>query len=354
MRLLIPIVSIAAAAIANVHAVAIRAADKPTLHIFGDSLSDIGTLKQLTLGLAPAAPYWKGRFSSGPVWNEYLSLLLGYDLYNKAVGGSTSDNSHSTLIDVLGIHLPSTQDQINYFKFIRPLYKKDATRDQDIAILEIGANDYFADTEDIVGGSLTVSSFTSTLSTTVVDQLEQLRKIGFKNIIVANLAAIQYTPMASQDNQRELADTTVTIYNAQLKSKADAWAKDAEDLSLFAIADIGKFVEVTVNSKSIIKALGLTNVTGACLDTLDTKSAASMINSCMNDASDSVCTDPSTFYFFDSVHPSERVQRLFGYYSWKEISALKEGKSFEPTEANLLSLINTYNLGTAAPKPAAI
>ncbi|KAJ2078755.1 hypothetical protein H4R24_004257 [Coemansia sp. RSA 988] len=354
MRLFIPIISIVVVAVANVHAVAIRATDKPKLHIFGDSLSDKGTLKQLTLGLVPAAPYWKGRFSSGPVWNEYLSLLLDYGLYNKAVGGSTSDNSHSTLIDVLGIHLPSTQDQINYFKFIRPLYKKDATRDQDIAILEIGANDYFADTSKLVDGSLAVSSFTSTLSTTVVNQLEQLRKIGFKNIIVANLAAIQYTPMASQDNQREITDTIVTIYNSQLKSKANAWAKDAKDLSLFAIADIGKFVEVTVSSKSIIKALGLTNVTGACLDTLDTKSAASMITSCMNDVSASVCTDPSTFYFFDSVHPSERVQRLYGYYSWKQINALKEGKVYEPTEANMLSLISTYNLGTPAPKPAAI
>ncbi|KAJ2607381.1 hypothetical protein H4S08_004844, partial [Coemansia sp. RSA 1365] len=318
------------------------------------SLSDTGTLKQLTLGLVPAAPYWKGRFSSGPVWNEHLSLLLDYGLYNKAIGGSTSDNKHSTLIDVLGIHLPSTQDQINYFKFIRPLYKKDDTRNEDIAILEVGANDFFADKSDIFDGTLTVSNFTTTLSTTVVDQLEQLRKIGFKNIIVANMPAIQYTPMTTQDNYREITDTTVTIYNAQLKSKADAWAKTAEDLSLFTIADIGKFVEVTVNSKSIMKALGLTNVTGACLDTLDTSSAASMINSCMNDVSESVCTDPSKFYFFDDVHPSERVQRLFGYYSWKEIVALKEGKSYEPTEANLLSIINTYNLGTPAPKPAAI
>ncbi|KAJ2354972.1 hypothetical protein IWW50_001360 [Coemansia erecta] len=354
MKLFITVISAVAIAIANVQAVAVRSSEKPTLHIFGDSLSDIGTLKQLTLGLAPGSPYWNGRFSSGPVWNEYLALLLDYKLYNKALGGSTSDNSHSTLIDVLGIHIPSTQDQINYFKFIRPFYKKDKTRDQDIAILEVGANDYFADTDGLTSGSLSVASFTGTLSTTVVDQLEQLRNIGFKNIVVANLAAIQYTPMAIQGNQQELAASIVNTYNSELAAKTNAWIKNASGVNMFSIGDIGKFVEVTANSPNIIHALGLTNVTGACLDTLDTSSAAAMVTSCMNVPSESVCTDPSRFYFFDDVHPSERIQRLYGYYSWMEISALKQGAVYELNEPNLLSLIKSYKLGTPAPKPAAI
>ncbi|KAJ1845705.1 hypothetical protein LPJ70_002384 [Coemansia sp. RSA 2708] len=354
MKLFIPAISAVIAAVASVHAVAIRSTNKPTLHIFGDSLSDVGTLKQLTLGIAPASPYWNGRFSSGPVWNEYLALLLDYKLYNKALGGSTSDNSHSTLIDVLGIHIPSTQDQINYFKFLRPLYMLDSTRDQDIAILEVGANDYFADTSKLTSGELSVNSFTGTLLTSVLDQLEQLRKIGFKNILVANMAAIQYTPMAAQGSQKALANTAVTSYNADLATQANEWAKNAKDLTTFAVADIGKFVEVTVNSPAIIQALGLTNATGACLDTLDTSSAAAMINSCMNVSTESVCTDPSRFYFFDDVHPSERVHRLYGYYSWMEINALKQGEVFELSEPSLLALIKKYNLGTAAPKPVAI
>ncbi|KAJ2501742.1 hypothetical protein GGH96_001706 [Coemansia sp. RSA 1972] len=354
MKLFISAVSVLIVAVANVQANVERSITKPKLHIFGDSLSDVGTLKQLTLGLAPAVPYWNGRFSSGPVWNEYLSLLLGYNLYNKALGGSTSDNTHSTLIDVLGIHIPSTQDQINYFQFTRPLYKLDFTRNQDIAVLEVGANDYFAKVADLASGSLDVASFTDTLSSTVVDQLEQLRKIGFKNIVVVNMAAIQYTPMATGANQQDLASKTVTTYNSQLAAKANAWAKTAADVSMFAIGDIGKFVEVTANSKNIINALGLTNVTGACLDTLDTSSPKAMIASCMDIPTESVCTDPSKFYFFDDVHPSERVQRLYGYYNYMEISALREGKVFELTEANLLSLISAYKLGTPAPKPAAI
>ncbi|KAJ2159499.1 hypothetical protein GGF46_002995 [Coemansia sp. RSA 552] len=354
MRLFIPVVSAAMAAVATVQAAAIGLADTPLLAVFGNSLSDIGTLKALTLGIVPSSPYWKGRFSSGPTWNEYLELLMGYRLYNKAVGGATSDNDHSTTIDILGIHLPSTQDQINFFKLGHPLFKKRRTRDEDIAILEIGANDYFVDTPRLQEGSLSIANFTQTLADTVVGQLEQLRGIGFRNIVVLNMAAIQDTPMAIQANQRELADATVTTYNNLLAVKANAWAKVASDLSLFTVSDIGGFVKIAAGSSAISSALGLKNVTGACLDTLDTSTQAARMNSAMNATVGSVCTDPSEFFFFDDIHPTERVHRLYGYYLWKALAALKKGKSFHLCESNLLSLIKNYNLGTPVSKPVAI
>ncbi|KAJ1755569.1 hypothetical protein LPJ77_006192 [Coemansia sp. RSA 2523] len=317
-------------------------------------MSDIGTLKELTNGLLPLLPYWNGRFSSGPVWNEYLALLLGYNHYSKSLGGSTSDNTHSMLTNDYNLYISSTQEQISYFRFTNLLYKQDKTRDQDIAILEVGANDYFAEVDNLASGSLSISSFTDTLSTTVVDQLEQLRKIGFKNIVVANMGAIQYTPMAIQANQQDFTKVIVDTYNTQLTAKANAWAKTAADVDMFAICDFGKFIEVTASSQIVIEALGLTNVTGACLDTLDTSSSKATIAARTNVPNESVCIDPSRFYFFDNVHPAERIQRLFGYYNWMEINAQRQGKVFEPTESNLLLLIKTYKLGTPAPKPAAI
>ncbi|KAJ1837314.1 hypothetical protein LPJ70_005902, partial [Coemansia sp. RSA 2708] len=123
MKLFVTLSVAVAAVVTTVQASLIPAT--PTLHIFGDSLSDVGTLQKLTLGLLPPPPYWKGRFSSGPVWNEYLAKLRNYDLYNKAIGGSTSDNKNSALLDFspikLPVNIPSTQDQINFFKAIKPL-----------------------------------------------------------------------------------------------------------------------------------------------------------------------------------------------------------------------------------------
>ncbi|KAJ2643572.1 hypothetical protein IW137_002339, partial [Coemansia sp. RSA 1287] len=198
MKLFVSLSVILATAVSGIHAAALPLT--PTLHIFGDSLSDIGTLKDLALGLIPPPPYWQGRFSSGPVWNEYLAKLTGFNLYNKAVGGSTSDNDNAALLDFLPIELPisipSTKDQITYFKATRPFYSASPTRNSDIAVLEVGANDFFAKMIDLATNTLTVGSFVDTLTDSIVEQLEMLRQIGFKNIFVSDMAAIQYTPFA--------------------------------------------------------------------------------------------------------------------------------------------------------------
>ncbi|KAJ2760701.1 hypothetical protein IWQ56_005425, partial [Coemansia nantahalensis] len=144
MKLIFAISVIAAAA-----ATAAQAAT-PMLYVFGDSLSDIGTLKRMTLGLYPPPSYWQGRFSSGPVWPEYLALLLGYDMYNKAVGGATSDNNDASLISQAPLNLvniPSCQDQINLFRVTQPFYMLSSTRNSDIVVHEIGSNDFFAEVD---------------------------------------------------------------------------------------------------------------------------------------------------------------------------------------------------------------
>ncbi|KAJ1919319.1 hypothetical protein GGI16_004761 [Coemansia sp. S142-1] len=329
-------------------------AAKPTLYVFGDSLSDVGTLKQLTLGLVPPNSYWQGRFSSGPVWNEYLAKLLDYNLYNKAIGGSTSDNKHSTLIDVLNINIPSTQDQINFFKFTNPLYILDGTRSKDIVVLEVGPNDFFAELNNLVSGALSVNSFIDILSNTVVSQLEQLRKAGFKNFIVANLAAIQYTPYAGQHNARALAATTVNAYNQQLAVKANAWARSASGLGFFAVGDIGGFVESTINSPAVISALGLADIANPCIEGINTDSIGGLLASIMNCSNNPSCPDASKHYFFDPIHPNERVHRLYGYFGKELVSALFQGSTYNVTEPNLLSLISKNNLGTPAPKPVSV
>ncbi|KAJ2477032.1 hypothetical protein EV174_004745, partial [Coemansia sp. RSA 2320] len=285
----------------------------------------------------------------------YLSLLLGYNLYNKAIGGSTSDNSHSTLIDILNIHIPSTQDQINFFKFTNPLYVLDSTRSKDIAMLEVGSNDFFADQIALKNGTLTANQFIDTLSSTVVGQLEQLRKIGFKNIVVSNLAAIQHTPMATNEGIVDMATGVVTQYNQQLSAKVTAWAAKATGVSSVLLADIGNFVAVTIKSAAITSALGLTDTTHSCVTSSATDfSLKKLISTILGTQGNDGCSNPGAHYFMDDVHPAEKIQRLFGYFSYASITAAQQGSSYALSEANILSLISKYNLGTTAPKPAKI
>ncbi|KAJ1721149.1 hypothetical protein LPJ61_006075 [Coemansia biformis] len=357
MKLVIPLAALAATLAASVQAAT------PTLYVFGDSLSDIGTLRQLTLGLIPPPPYWKGRFSSGPVWNEYLAPLLGYNLYNKAIGGATSDNIDASvlnLVPLMPINIPSCQNQIDFFKAINPLYTLSPSRNDDIAVLEIGANDFFAKVFKMATNTLTVDSFINTLSSAVLSQLEQLRRIGFKNFVIPDMAYIQHTPFAKLLKVESIANTTVIRYNNLLTTKINNWASTAQGLGFVAIAPIGKFVEVTALSPTVSQALGLTDVTTSCVGgnflnllQADNKMIA-LLDLVLNADENVMCDNPSTNYFFDIVHPAERVQRLFGYFAKSVVDAARKGQAFEMNEANILSLIKTYGLNTPAPKPARV
>ena len=47
------------------------------LYAFGDSYCDVGNIYLATHGLEPAAPYYQGRFSNGPIWLDHVAGFLG-------------------------------------------------------------------------------------------------------------------------------------------------------------------------------------------------------------------------------------------------------------------------------------
>lgn len=80
------------------------AAAYTSMTVFGDSLSDTGNIKIATGGAIPAAPYFNGRFSDGPVWIDHLATDLGLPLgavaalaggNNYAFGGARTGTSGS-------------------------------------------------------------------------------------------------------------------------------------------------------------------------------------------------------------------------------------------------------------------
>ncbi|OMJ13366.1 Thermolabile hemolysin, partial [Smittium culicis] len=69
-------------------ALSVSAASK-RLIVFGDSLSDIGNVDRAK----NVIPWVPGRFSNGPMWNEYLAYNNNYTLINYAYGGATCNNT---------------------------------------------------------------------------------------------------------------------------------------------------------------------------------------------------------------------------------------------------------------------
>src|SRR4051794_4802084 len=57
---------------------------------FGDSLTDTGNVFAASGGTTPAAPYWMGRASNGPLWVEQLAARLGVAAPTPSLLGGTN------------------------------------------------------------------------------------------------------------------------------------------------------------------------------------------------------------------------------------------------------------------------
>ncbi|KAE9582596.1 hypothetical protein CGMCC3_g1740 [Colletotrichum fructicola] len=86
--------------------------------VFGDSFSDNGSgAARVSNGTWPSDKYYKGRFSNGIVWAEYVAGNLSIPLYDYAIGGATSSNSliQGYTGPKSSIAVPSVVDQIVTF-----------------------------------------------------------------------------------------------------------------------------------------------------------------------------------------------------------------------------------------------
>ncbi|KAJ1899027.1 hypothetical protein LPJ81_004220 [Coemansia sp. IMI 209127] len=109
-----------------------------------------------------------------------------------------------------------------------------------------------------------------------------------------------------------------------LESKAKEWSRSAS-IDSFSIIDLGEFLNIAM-SPSITRALGITDTTTFCasgqwlslfedhITLLDFLKYVAF-ESGAETAKD--CDDPASVFFFDPIHPSERVHRLFGYYAFQ-------------------------------------
>ncbi|KAJ2692451.1 hypothetical protein H4R19_006149 [Coemansia spiralis] len=320
----------------------------PTLHVFGDALSSLGAVSQLVPGIT---------LPSVPVWSDFLAPLLGAQLANTGIGSALPLNP-------LGI--VSSQDQINFFQAIRPLLAQAASHSGDFAVLETGANAVIAQLLSAAPSATTPEAFATALATATVKQLEQLRKLGFRNFIVPSLMDIQSTPLAQQlvaaaastPAGRQLMAAAATLpvaqYNQALSQQVAAWTRSATGLGTVALVPVGEFVNTILQSPPVWQALGLTDVQAACIAgnganfVLSSNVAASVQQLVTGALTGTLCDSPSTHFFLDGIHFGERVQRLLAFFVQRLVDAARSGQTFEPTAANLLTLISALNLASPA------
>ncbi|KAJ2722539.1 hypothetical protein GGI07_003246 [Coemansia sp. Benny D115] len=309
--------------------------------------------------MVPPKPYWNGRFSSGPIWAEYFALLQGAKLQSYAVGAAVTSNSNLKLFGFLPMSIPSTKDQISQFVSNNPNYKTKSVNG-DLAVLEIGGNDIMTVLPDVVSGKTSTADFAEILSNTVVSQVQTLKDAGFKTILVSNSPSMQYVPLMRYEDRVQQVGSISQAYNTKLSSKLSSWGQQSN--VLLGMLDFDQFMTTSL-SKSVTSAIGVTDTTNSCVGgnalSLFTSHnhCEALIRFAMDIKGTLLCSNPSKNYFWDPIHPGERVHRLFGYYANEFFNSLKAGNSsglYKPSASNLLKLVSKYGLNSDAPKPVRI
>ena len=246
------------------------------LYAFGDSYCDVGNLFALTGGAEPAAPYYNGRFSNGPIWLDHVAGFLGVPLKASALGGTDYAFGGAWATEPQSVTgVPSVLQQVELY-----LSQHKGKADPNaLYILEGGGNDIL----DATSGSPEALGLRIAEALAYSELL--LRQAGARHFIIPDLFNVALLPAAAG--------------NTTFATAASAAADKALD-ELLGIEELLEGIHIVrMNVFSLFNAIatdsthfGFTNITNPCLTT-------------------SVCADPDHTLFWDTHHPTEFGHAFF-------------------------------------------
>jgi phospholipase/lecithinase/hemolysin len=246
------------------------------LYVFGDSYCDVGNLFALTGGAEPAAPYYNGRFSNGPIWLDHAAGFLGVPLQASALGGTDYAFGGAWVTEPQSVTgVPSVPEQVELY-----LSQHGGKADPNgLYILEGGGNDIL----DTTSGS--PEALGREVAEGIAHSELLLREAGARHFVIPDLFNVALLPAAAGNVSFAAAASTAT----------DRW------LDEFLAAE--QFIEgihiIRMNVFSLMNAVetdpthfGFTDITNPCLTT-------------------TVCADPDHTFFWDTHHPTEFGHAFF-------------------------------------------
>ncbi len=258
--------------------------------VFGDSLSDNGNLYRLDGGLYPAAPYYQGRLSNGPLAVEQLATNLHVPLVDFAYAGATSgvgniaDGGTTTTFGFaglpgLGSELAGSTSSLTQAALSTGLF-----------VVWGGANDY------TVGGSASMAA------ADIIGIVTALQNEGAQHILVPGTPDLGLTP-------EYYGDASATAFSQAFNTALQAGLPVGT-----TYADTFNLLHSVVANPS---AYGLQNVTAPCY----------------NQSTGTVCSNPGQYLFFDGLHPTTAADTLIAAQFQNDVST---AITPEPTSLALL------------------
>lgn len=250
------------------------------LYVFGDSLSDVGSVFRATGGMYPPHPtYFQGRYSNGRVWVEYLAdrlHLSSSQTNNFAYGGATTGSDRNSLV-------PGLLTQVQSFT-----QTHQQTLPNALYVLWAGANDYL---QGVSGATVPVENVTRAISS--------LADVGAKNILVASLPDLGQLPATRTGVNSASLSALTQAHNQGLRRSLKLLSQQYSDLQIVTLDANTLYREAITNPK----AFGFTNVISACL------------------SGSYACGNPDQFLFWDGIHPTTAAHRILGERAFSVLEA---------------------------------
>jgi phospholipase/lecithinase/hemolysin len=311
-------VSLAALLSAALPITAARAgvASLSNLFVFGDSLSDSGNAGVLTGGNFTPLPYVGNRASNGPVAVEYLwkmfnpgdnsfqPSLSGGTNYS-ILGATTGKKNNLEVGNVPGPPLNTSfinrgnASQLNQFTTVNPSFDAETS----LFLLWLFPNDVFyclntpsgTGNCNSAGTSSGADPTTTNLSAVpalavnnLIASINTLADAGARNFLVVNSPDLGSTPAFRGTGNQTLMTLLSSEFNTALENQLNtlATAKPQLDIEQFQLDDALNSLIADPSGS------GFTNVTQACV------------------TSTSLCSDPSSYLFWDNLHPTTRTHEI--------------------------------------------
>lgn len=268
--------------------------------VFGDSLSDNGNLYEFMKHELPMSPpYFKGRFTNGPVWIELLAQayypkdsqahLLDYAFGGAGISEEVEEDEEDVLFTLrreIDSYLLSHQD------------KADANS---LYVVWMGANNYLAVPDDEDG---TVAA----VNLGIQHDLERLAQKGATHILVVNVPDLGKTPAARDFDATDKLTAISEKHNALLKQNIDTMRLNYPNVEWFYF-DVSEVVHDMLNYP---ERFGLHNTTDTCYEEMvaqpSDQAVLKMVSTVDNMRTEvDACTG---YLFFDPVHPSAPAHRV--------------------------------------------
>lgn len=259
---------------------ALRAAT-PTydsLYVFGDSYCDVGNIFVATGGAEPAAPYYNGRFSNGPIWLDHVAGFLGVPLKASLLGGTDFAFGGAWVTvpqPIPGGFIPTVPQQVELY-----LSQNGGKADpKALYVLEGGGNDILGATS----GSPQALAFQIALG--IADSERLLRQAGARHFMIPNLFNVGLLPAAAGNVAFAAAASAATNKTVDELLAFEQFIPGVQILRM----DVFSLLNSIETDPS---HFGFTDITDPCLTTV-------------------ICADPDHTFFWDTHHPTEFGHAFF-------------------------------------------